>query len=496
MGTGIPGFDTLAHGGLPRGRATLVTGTAGSGKTIFTAQFLAAGLRNGEDGVVFVTFEDAPAEIRRNVRSFGWDIAGWEEEGRWAFVDVSPRPAEDPVVVGDFDLEALLARIVRAAERMEARRIGIDSVSALFAPFENELRLRRELLRIMQALKERGYTVVFTAERHDDYGSVSRDGLEEFIADNVVILRNALEEERRRRTVELLKVRGGSHQNGEFPFVIDGDGITVIPLSEVELTQTSSTVRITSGEPALDEMLGGGLFRDSVTLVSGGTGTGKTLMVTQFLTGGAARGERSLLIAVEESRDQLIRNAEAWGMDFTRMEDEGLLKIVNFYPHARSLEDHLVRVKGLIDTWEPHRVAVDSLSALERTGSTRSFREFVINLTASIKAREIAGLLTATSTSLAGAETITERHISTLTDTVILLRYVETYGSVRRAITVLKMRGSHHDNRVREFVIDGDGMQVGDPFANVTGVLWGAETVADPDAVPGGVSGSRASGTP
>ena len=479
--TWIPGFDVVAEGGLPRTRSTLVTGTAGSGKTIFAAQFLAGGIEHGAEPGVFVTFEDAPDDIRRNMLGFGWDIARWEREKRWAFVDATPEPAGPTPVIGAFDLGALLSRIEHAVAQVKATRVSLDSMNALSLQIEDPALLRSELYRIISRLRQLGLTVVFTGERIHDYGELTRSGIEEFVADNVVVLRNVLTDERRRRTIEILKFRGSTHQRGEVPFTIQDGGIIVIPLTALELTQSSSTQRITAGIEALDEMCGGGFFRDSVTLVSGATGTGKTLLVTQFLAGGYAKGERVLLFAFEESRDQLFRNAAAWGMDFSRMEGEGKLRVVNQYPHAMPMEDQLVSIQGTIDEFKPNRVAVDSLSALERVFSLRSFREFVISLTSRLKKDEVTGLFTSTTQSLLGGGSVTEKHISTLTDAIILLRYVELEGQMRRSITVLKMRGSLHDHDIREFTIDERGMHIHGPFRGVMGILSGNQFLL-PDA--------------
>jgi circadian clock protein KaiC len=275
--------------------------------------------------------------------------------------------------------------------------------------------------------------------------------------------------------VEILKLRGAPHQRGEFPFTITSrDGIVVIPLSGIELTQSSSTVRVTSGVERLDEMCGGGFFRDSITLVSGATGTGKTLLVTQFMAGGFEAGERCLLFAFEESKDQLSRNAAAWGCDFANMERKERLMVVNQYPHAMAMEDHLVEMQQIIADYKPNRVAVDSLSALERVSSLRSFREFVISLTSFLKKHEIAGLFTSTTPSLLGGGSVTEKHISTLTDSIVLLRYVEAYGEMLRSVNMLKMRGSAHDSALRQYTIDSDGMQIGEPFRHVVGILSGS----------------------
>ena len=482
--TGIASLDVIAKGGLPKNRTTLLSGTAGSGKTIFAAQFLAAGITDAGESGVFVTFEESAADIRANMRSFGWDLARWEREGKLAFVDASPDPEVETIESGSFDLGALLARVRHAVQKVGATRVSVDSLGAVFSQFSDHSVIRRELFRIASALKEMGVTAVLTAERVVDYGPIARFGVEEFIADNVLILRNVLDEESRRRTIEILKFRGADHQKGEFPFtIVPGTGLVVLPLSAIALRQKSSDVRISSGVKELDAMCGGGFFRDSVILLSGATGTGKTLTVTQFLKGGAEAGERCLLLAFEESREQLFRNASGWGVDFERMERDGVLRVVCDYPDAAGLEDWLVTIQSIVREFEPRRVALDSLSALERIGSAKAFREFVIGVTSFIKQQEITGLLTTTTASLMGGTSITEAHISTLTDSIILLRYVEMFGEMKRGLTVLKMRGSQHDRNIREFTIDGSGMHLGRAFRNVTGILAGTPVHISPTDV-------------
>lgn len=473
--TGIPGFDYIADGGLPKGRTALVAGSAGSGKTIFASQFLAAGIRQHDENGVFITFEEQPLDIRRNMISFGWDIARWEEEGAWTFVDASPEPSHEMMVVGDYDFGALLARIEHAIRAVNAKRVVLDSIGAVFSVFDSSSRIRHELFRIASALREMGVTTVLTAERKEEYGGpIALYGVEEFVADNVIILRNVLEDEKRRRTMEILKFRGTTHKKGEYPFTImPHDGIIVIPLSAIELKQRSGDIRVTSGNTDLDRMCGGGLFRDSIILVSGATGTGKTLMVTHFVHGGAAAGERCLLFAFEESREQLGRNAIGWGTDFDALEAEGKLQVVCEYPESASLEDHLVRIKGCIEQFKPNRIAIDSVSALERISTVRGFREFVLAVTSFIKFKEITGLFTSTTPTLTGGTSVTEAHISSITDTIMLLRYVELFGEMRRGLTVLKMRGSTHEKDIRELVIDHQGMHIGSPFRNVAGILAG-----------------------
>jgi circadian clock protein KaiC len=417
------------------------------------------------------------------VRSFGWDLDSWERDGKWTFVDASPEQ-EEYVVAGSYDFGALLARVEFAAGKIGALRLSMDSLGALFARFCDSGTVRHELFRIAAALKKMGVTAVLTAERTEEYDSISNYGVEEFVADNVVILRNALDDEKRRRTIEILKVRGAPHQKGEFPFaIVPGDGIAVLPLSALELKQKSSDVRVTSGNAELDTMCGGGFFRDSIILVSGATGTGKTLLATEFCAGGVRNGERALMLSFEESREQIIRNAKGCGVDFGRMEEEGNLRIVCRYPEVSGLEDHLIMIRNAVEEFAPHRITVDSLSALERVGTERGYREFVIGMISFIKHREIAGLCTAATPTLLGGESMAAVEISSLTDLIILLRYVEMYGEMRRGLTVLKMRGSGHDKDIREFTIDGRGMRIGRPFHRVAGILSGSPRYVPPSEI-------------
>ncbi|HLH51452.1 MAG TPA: circadian clock protein KaiC [Roseiarcus sp.] len=478
--TGIEAFDDLVMGGLPRGRTTIVGGTPGSGKTVFATQFLAHGIADRGENGVFVTFEESPDEIEANMAGFGWDIRRWRTENKLAFVDASPRD-HDQMVVGDFDLAGLLTRILHAARGAQARRVVLDSISQLFYHFvSDQSAVRRELLRLASALKRQGLTVLMTAERNNEYGEISRHRIEEFVADNVVILRNALDRERRRRTIEVLKMRGSHHVEGEVPItLVERQGIVAVPLSSLRLEQQSSTKRVTSGNGELDRMCAGGFFRDSVTLVSGATGTGKTLLVTNFLAGGVAAGERALLVGFEESRGQLFRNARGWGVDFEAMEADGRLKVVCIYPEAQSLPDHLLMIRELVEEFKPDRIAIDSLSALERIAPETGFREFLISLTSFIKKREIAGLCTATNKSLVGGHSASEQHISTLTDSIILLRYIQEGDVMQRGLMVLKMRGSDHDKQVRRFTIDSGGMHLGQPFGGAPDV-FGDAAVARP----------------
>ncbi len=472
--TGITGFDHITEGGLPLGRTTLVAGTSGTAKTVLACQFLAEGITKFDQPGVFVTFEESVEDIRKNMFGFGWDISQWEADGKWVFVDAS-RMLDVNAYSGDYDLTAFISRVKHAVNKSNGMRISLDSMGSVFNQFNDVNILRAELFRLASTLKAMKITAIITAERTAEYGSIARHDIEEFVADNVIILRNVLEEEKRRRTMEILKFRGTTHRKGEFPFTIVPErGVVIIPMSELGLKQRSSDIRITSGNDELDEMCGGGFFRDSIILTSGATGTGKTLMSTMFIAGGAAQGERVLLFAFEESRDQLFRNATGWGFDFEKLERDGSLRVHAVYPEVAGLEDHLVEMQRIIEEFQPNRVAVDSLSALGRGSTIKGFREFVIGLTSFIKHQEIAGLFTSTTATLLGGASTTEAHISTITDSIILLRYVEVYGEMRRAITVLKMRGSMHDKEIREYGIDSTGMHIGRAFRDVSGILSGS----------------------
>ncbi|MGB6300083.1 MAG: circadian clock protein KaiC [Rivularia sp. (in: cyanobacteria)] len=482
--TGIPGFDLISEGGLPIGRTTLVVGSAGCGKTVFSCQFLIEGIKRGETGV-YVTFEESPKNIRKNMRGFGWDIAKLEEEGKWYFVDASPEPGKNPYVSGNYDLSPLLARIQYAIDKIKATRVSMDSLGAIFSYIPDKAQIRDDLFIIVSALRDVNSTAILTSERNQEYGAISAHGVEEYVADNVIILRNVLIEEKRRRTLEILKYRGSTHQQGEFPFTILTDkGFVAIPLSAMSPEdRDSSTIRISSGNLELDKMCGGGFYRDSIILASGATGTGKTLLCTQFISAGIENGDRCIYFAFEENRQQLIRNAWGWGIDFKEAEEKGLLKILFRYPESTRLENHLIKMQEVIQEFKPNRVVIDSLTALEKVATLNGFREFIASLNATIRGQGMTGLYTATAPTLLGGSSVTESHISTSTDSIILLRYVEVYGEIRRGLAAIKMRGSMHDKQIREFTIDDRGMHIGRSFRNVVGILSGNPMYVDRDEV-------------
>ncbi|MEO0538168.1 MAG: circadian clock protein KaiC [Cyanobacteria bacterium P01_A01_bin.123] len=473
--TMIEGFDDISHGGLPVGRTTLVSGTSGTGKTLIAVQFLYHGIIHFDEPGIFVTFEEAPVDVIKNAHSFGWDLQQLVDEGKLFILDASPDP-EGQDVVGNFDLSALIERIQYAIRKYKARRVSIDSVTAVFQQYDAASVVRREIFRLVARLKQVNATTLMTTERVDEYGPVARFGVEEFVSDNVVVVRNVLEGERRRRTIEILKLRGTTHMKGEYPFTMTDQGISIFPLGAMRLTQRSSNVRVSSGVQTLDKMCGGGFFKDSIILATGATGTGKTLLVSKFLEDACRAGERAILFAYEESRAQLFRNASSWGIDFEELEQRGLLKIICAYPESAGLEDHLQIIKSEITQFKPSRIAIDSLSALDRGVSNNSFRQFVIGVTGYAKQEEITGFFTNTTEQFMGSHSITDSHISTITDTILMLQYVEIRGEMSRAINVFKMRGSWHDKGIREYTISAHGPEIKDSFRNLERIISGAPT--------------------
>jgi circadian clock protein KaiC len=462
LATGIPGVDEITGGGLPIGRNTLVTGVAGAGKTVFALQFLAEGIRRFDQPGVFVTLGERPDDIRRNAASLGYDLSTWERDGSWRFVDASPGEDED-VVVGRYDFSGLTARILAAVRETAAARVAIDAVSSAFVRFPDPMAVRWALHGLLDELKGADVTAVLTAEGGAGDLALLHLHIGEHAADGIVELGYRAVGDRRRRTIEVVKLRGGRHRSGAYPFTVRLGGIAAVPLGGVELSQDVSDERVSTGDDELDRMCGGGYFRDSVVLVAGATGSGKSLLASSFLVEGLARGERALFVGFEESAGQVLRNLRNWSNEIGDAVDSGRLEIVCRYPESGAIEEHLVDIIGRIDAVRPQRLVVDSLTALERIAGEQAFREFVMAMTGLVKERRITGVYTVATTLFGGGHP-TESQASVLADCIVLLRYLEAGSALHRTLTVLKMRGSTHDLRVRELTIDSDGMHIGDPL--------------------------------
>ncbi|MGO9752790.1 MAG: circadian clock protein KaiC [Solirubrobacteraceae bacterium] len=475
---GIPGFDALALGGLPKGRTTLLAGGTGSGTTVFGLQFLASGaMELGERGVL-VTFAERPEDLIANTESFGWGLRGLVDDGRLVIVDATPD--RGAIVSGRFDLGGLSSRIAHALEQVEGKRLVLDPIDALFEGFSDAVGVRRAFAAMVGELRSLGASTLLVAERPGDVGYVAGYGAEEFVVDNVVILRNDRDAEQRRRTVEVLKLRGAEHRKGEFPFVINPKrGIEIVPFSIIEAPRDAAIERMSLGTAELDEMCEGGIWRDSLVMVTGATGTGKTLMGVQFLAAGLAAAERGLLLSFEENPSQLVRNARSWGIELEAPQRDGRLRIMSRYPERTGLEDLLVEIKHQVDEFAPQRFLIYSMTALEHNSPPRAFREFGVGLTGFLKGRGVGAMMTTTLPSLLGGEHATAVYLSTITDSIIALRYFEIDSQVRRAVLVLKLRGSAHARAMHEYEVTDHGMRLLGPIRGVRGILAGLAQITD-----------------
>lgn len=458
VATGVPGFDAVCMGGLPVNRVAVVAGQAGSGKTVFAAHLLAEGVRRGEAGIL-VTLEEPATDLRANLQTLGWDVAAWEAEGEFAIVDASPL-VRDGGDVEEYSLDTMAAQIGHAVDRTGATRLVIDSLNTVLSFGESPALARQRLRRLVGELRRMGLTIVVTVETPDDPGlTLSRYGIEEFVADSVILLRHVHEGRVRRRSLEVLKMRGAMHRKGEHAFtVLPGEGVVVLPQAVIQDGQLRPPVRVPTGNSGLDAMTGGGWWGGSVILMDGPGGSGKTLLSTEFLAGGAAAGERVMMLAFEESPAQIVRHALARGLDLETYQQAGLLNIVALYPEVASLDDHLVEVMDLVDRLRPSRLVVDSLSSLERIGQPGAFRDFLVSLTSYVRQEGITTVLT--QSAVTQEPLVLPGQVSTLSDAVVLLRYAGSQTEVQRRLTLIKMRGSAHDLRVRRVEIRDAGMTI------------------------------------
>jgi circadian clock protein KaiC len=473
--TGIQGLDEVTGGGLPRGRPTLVCGSAGCGKTLFAMEFLVHGaLEYGEPGV-FIAFEESAAELAANVRSLGFDLEAMAEDKK-LLIDVIKVERDQIEETGEYDLEGLFIRLGHAIDSIKARRVVLDTLESLFSAFTNQAILRAELRRLFRWLKDKGVTAIITGERGE--GSLTRQGLEEYVSDCVILLDHRVTNQISTRRVRIVKYRGTSHGTNEYPFLIDETGISVLPITSLGLQHDVSEERISSGVPALDQMLGGsGYYRGTSILVSGTAGTGKTSLAAHFVDGACRRGERCLYFAFEESPRQLARNMRSIGLDLEPWIRKGQLRFDAARPAMHGLEMHLAKMHKVIREFEPRVVVVDPISNFTDAGSDTDANSMLIRLIDFLKSQQITGLLT----NLTGGGQTAERTdigISSLIDTWLLVRDMELNGERNRGIYVLKSRGMAHSNQVREFRLTDHGIELVDVYVGPEGVLTGSSRLA------------------
>jgi circadian clock protein KaiC len=471
--TGVTGLDEITGGGLPTGRPTLVCGAAGSGKTMLAVEFLVRGATQfGEPGV-FLMFEESIRELTRNVRSLGFDLDRLVAGKRLVLDHVQIERSEIEET-GEYDLEGLFIRLGHAVDSIGAKRVVLDTLEALFAGLPNQAILRAELRRLFRWLKDRGLTAIITAERGDN--TFTRHGLEEYVADCVILLDHRITEQVSTRRLRVVKYRGTFHGTNEYPFLIGESGLSVLPITSLRLDHGASTQRVSSGIPALDAMLGGrGYYRGSSILVSGSAGTGKSSMGAAFVNAACRRGERSLMFVYEESPEQLLRNMRSIGIDLRPWIRKGLLEIHASRPTLHGLEQHLLNLHDTIRGFRPRVVVVDPISNLTFDHRETEIKPTLMRLIDLLKQQKVTGLFTSLTTWHQGLPPIdSEVGVSSLMDTWLLLGNVEQNGERNRMLYVLKSRGMPHSNQVREFVMSRRGIELVDVRVGPDSVLVGS----------------------
>lgn len=476
--TGIEGLDEITGGGLPAGRPTLVAGSAGSGKTMLAVEFLVRGATQfGEPGV-FMMFEESAAELAANVQSLGFDLEKLEAQKKIAldYVHIERNEIEE---TGEYDLEGLFIRLGHAIDSIGAKRVVLDTLEVLFAGLSNHGILRSELRRLFRWLKDRGMTAIITGEKGEG-NAVTRYGLEEYVADCVIVLDQRIQDQLSTRRLRVLKYRGTAHGMNEYPFLIGAHGFSVLPITSLLLDHQVSTQRIPTGVARLDEMLGGlGYFRGSSVLVSGSPGTGKTSLAAKFIETACQRGERALFFAYEESSAQIVRNMLSVGIDLERWIKKGLLQIHSSRPTLQGHEQHLVTMHDAVRTFRPTVVAVDPVTNLFLAHNDAEVKPTLMRLIDFLKKEQITALFVGLTTSgdAASAPDDSQLGVSSLMDTWLLLRNVEFNGERNRTIFVHKSRGMAHSNQVREFVLGDDGIDLVDVYLGGDRVLTGSARV-------------------
>jgi circadian clock protein KaiC len=469
--TGIAGLDEITHGGLPAGRPSLFCGAAGSGKTLFAMEFLVRGATEyGEPGV-FVAFEEKTQELVVNTASLGFDLAKLQKQ-KLIKIDHVYIERSEIEETGEYDLDGLFIRLGHAIDTLGAKRVVLDTIENLFSGLGNEAILRAELRRLFAWLKNKGVTAVITGEKGD--GTLTRHGLEEYVSDCVILLDHRIDNKISTRMLRVIKYRGSVHGTNEYPFLIDEDGVSVLPITSLLLRSEASTQKISSGIPALDTMLGGkGYYRGSSILVSGTAGTGKTSIAAVFAHENCKRGERSIYFAFEESPQQVIRNMRSIGVDLKSDIDKGLLQMYASRPTLHGLEMHLVDIHKKINEFKPSVVVIDPITNLITVGSVSEVKSMLIRLIDFLQSKKITVLFTALSLNTVVTEQ-TDEGVSSLVDAWLMVRDIESNGERNRGLYVMKSRGMNHSNQVREFVITSNGLNLIDVYLGPDGVLVGS----------------------
>lgn len=469
--TGISGLDEVTGGGLPKGRPTLICGEAGSGKTMLSIEFIVRGAMQFNEPGVIMTFEERAAELAVNVASLGFDLEKMQADKKikMDYVHISRSEISE---TGEYDLDGLFIRLGYAIDSIKAKRVVLDTIENLFGGLENEGILRAELRRLFTWLKDKGVTAIVTGERGE--GKLTRYGLEEYVSDCVILLDHRIVNQISTRRMRVVKYRGSVHGTNEYPFLIDEEGIAVLPVTSLKLDKGITSDRVSSGIPTVDEMLGGkGFFKGSSILISGTAGTGKTSMAANFADGICKNKERCLYFAFEEPPQQIIRNMRSINLDLDKHIKSGLLRFCAARPTLYGLEMHLVAVHKEIQQFKPSVVIIDPITNFVSIGSLSEVKNMLIRLIDFLQNEQITVLFTALSLNDMINDQ-TDEAISSLVDSWLLIKDIESNGERNRGMYVMKSRGMRHSNQVREFVISDNGLELVDVFVGPDGILTGS----------------------
>jgi circadian clock protein KaiC len=469
--TGIQGLDEITGGGLPKGRPTLVCGGAGCGKTLLAMEFLVRGATEFNEPGVFMAFEETARDLTQNAASLGFDLKDLVARKKLVldYVYVERSEIEES---GEYDLEGLFIRLGAAIDAIGAKRVVLDTIESLFGGLPNPIILRAELRRLFRWLKDKGVSAIITGERGE--GTLTRQGLEEYVSDCVIVLDHRVSEQASARRLRVVKYRGSTHGTNEYPFLIDANGISVLPVTSLGLEHNVSGERVSSGVARLDAMLGGkGYYRGSSVLISGTAGTGKSSLAAHFADAACRRGERVLYFSFEESPDQIMRNMRSIGIDLQPWIKKGLLQIHANRPSFAGLETHLAMKHKLISDFKPQVVILDPLNSFVIGDNEIEVKSMLMRLVDYLKTKQITGLFTNLAQSGSPVEQ-TEVAISSVIDTWLLLRDIDSEGERNRCLSILKSRGMAHSNQVREFLLTDHGVELRDVYVGPEGVLTGS----------------------
>jgi circadian clock protein KaiC len=471
--TGIEGLDEITEGGFPKGRPTLICGGAGCGKTLLSMQFLIKGITEfGENGV-FMSFEEPSNDLSLNVKSLGFDLEKLKADKKLVVDHVRVERSEIEEA-GEYDLDGLFIRLAHAIDTVKATRVVLDTIESLFSGLDNQAILRAELRRLFHWLKEKGVTAVITGERGE--ATLTRQGLEEYVSDCVIVLDHRVIEQVSTRRLRIVKYRGSTHGTNEYPFLIDKDGISVLPITSLRLDNEVSSDIVSTGVPGLDDMFaGGGFYRGSNILISGTAGTAKTTIAAYFADEQCKKGERTVFFAFEESPQQLVRNMKSIGMDLEKHIQSGLLQIHSSRPSLNGLELHLLKLRKLIKDFQPTTIIIDPISNLISVGSEQEVRSMLVRLIDMLKFSNITALFTSLNKQNENFRPdLAEESVSSLVDTWVTVRDMEGVGERNRGLFIVKSRGMGHSNQVREFIITQKGIELLDVEMGPNGILTGA----------------------